>query len=173
MESYTKKALGVGQVFIFILAGITFALILIFGYRVINEFLEKGETAEFFQFKNDLESSIKKIYPEYGSVREEQFRLPSKFTQICFVDLDAEVNDKLCEENVYACEVWRDAKTSAKAGGGYDAADENVFLTPLAPIKMKVYRISMLSDGFLCVPVRQGTFTLVLEGKGDRTEISS
>jgi len=60
-----KKGIGVGQVFIFIVAALSFALILIFGYRAIAGFLNSGEEVAFVQFKTSLESSIKKIYTEF------------------------------------------------------------------------------------------------------------
>mgnify|MGYP005629217997 FL=1 len=47
-----KKGMGIGQVFAFIVAGLTFAFVLIFGYGAIADFLDKGETVEFLQFKN-------------------------------------------------------------------------------------------------------------------------
>ena len=67
---FSKKAMGVGEVFVYIIAALTFALIMIFGYKAINQFLEKGQQVEFVQFKTELESSVKNIYSEYGSVRE-------------------------------------------------------------------------------------------------------
>lgn len=165
--SSDKKAIVIGQVFIFIIAAITFALIMIFGYGAISDFIEKGETVEFYQFKSDLETSIKKIYTEYGSVREKTFVLPTKYEQICFVDLSKvsppDCTDKL--NDVYACDVWD------TAGGSYDGADENVFLDPIAPVKIKVFKISMGSDS-LCLKVDKGRFKLRLEGKGDRTHLS-
>ena len=68
-----KKAMGVGQVFIFIVAAITFALIMIFGYKAISGFVSTGEDVAFVQFKTDLENSVRKIYTEYGAVRIESF----------------------------------------------------------------------------------------------------
>ena len=53
--------MGIGQVFVFITAAITFAFILIFGYSAVSDFLEKGETVEFYQFKNTIESSVKAL----------------------------------------------------------------------------------------------------------------
>jgi len=47
----SKKALGVGQVFVFIIAALSFALIMIFGYKAIGDFLTPGEKAQFYQFK--------------------------------------------------------------------------------------------------------------------------
>lgn len=163
-----KKGLGVGEVFIFIVAAITFALIIIFGYKAISGFLQSGEDVAFVQFKTSLESSIKKIYTEYGSVRIEKYDVPAKYTQICFVNLDAEYDKELCEYNQIACSLWEDSK-------GYDSVDENVFLKPTAPVKIKVHDISVDEEegkDFLCIPIVKGIFTLGLEGKGDRTELS-
>ena len=174
----SKKGLGVGQVFIFIIVAVTFALIMLFGYKAINDFLSSAEQVEFVPFKTALESSIKMIYTEFGSVRLETFYLPPKYQHICFVNLDYAGDDgeeqvrNLCQEDVYACSVWKDARAS---GGGYTAAEENVFLQPEA-IQLKVHRIT-ISDGpegprgYLCQDIVRGSFKLRLEGKGDRTEI--
>jgi len=175
MHFRNKRGLGVGQVFVFIVAAITFAFIMIFGYRAITGFLQSGEEVAFVQFKTDLESSIKKLFTEFGSVRAETFNLPSKYSQICFVDMDKPADNHLCEFDQVACTVWKNAKD-------YNSVDENVFLKPSAPVKIKVHKISINpgdnfgSDpgkkNFLCLPIRQGSFSVVLEGKGDRTEIS-
>ncbi len=168
-----KKAMGVGQVFIFIISAITFALIMIFGYRSISGFLESGEGVQFVQFKNDLESSINKIYTEYGAVRLEKFSLPSQYEQICFVDLGADVNPELCVIDPIACNVWNETHIPRTDSEGrtltpYESADENVFLTPISPVRIKVHQISM-AGGYLCANITNGQFSLSLEGKGDRT----
>ncbi len=190
--SMNKKGVGVGQVFIYIVAAISFALIMIFGYKAINSFLQSGEQVQLVQFKTDLESSIKKIYTEYGSVRTEKYRIPGAFEQVCLVNMEypatpEEINE-LCKENVYACKVWEDARDAQKAydadpannpKDGYDSVDENVFLTPQTEglTQLKVYRISIDQDddgteeGFLCEDIKKGSFSLVLEGKGDHTQI--
>jgi hypothetical protein len=171
----SKKAMGIGQVFIFIVAAITFGLIMIFGYKAIAGFISQGEQVEFVQFKNDLENNIKKIYTEYGSVRTITFDLPVDFKRICFVDMNwkdgdvtppdcvVDVNDRSKDLDPVACSVWKNA-------GGYDSVDENVFLDPVAPVKIKVFNIEV-DGGYLCIPVRKGSFSLRLEGKGDRTKI--
>ena len=167
-----KKGIGVGQVFIFIIAALTFALILIFGYRAITGFLKSGEDVAFVQFKTGLESSVKKIYTEFGSVRVERYSTPLLYSQICFVDLDKPYDEGLCTFDQVACSIW---KGTSDAGTGYDGVDENVFLTPPAPVKIKVYRISIEdTDGknFLCIPIQQGAFNIVMEGRGDKTLLS-
>ena len=158
------KAMGIGQVFIFIVAAITFALIMIFGYKAVTDFIQKGEQVQFYQFKTDLENSIKRIYTEYGSIRVEQFQTPGHYEQICLVDLDALFNPELCQYDPVACAVWEQSS-------GYDTVDENVFLKPTAPVKIKVSKISLKQD-FFCLEIVDGIFTLTLEGRGDHTFIS-
>ncbi len=170
----SKKGLGVGEVFIYIVAALTFAVIMIFGYKIINDFIHRGEDVQFLQFKNDLESSVKKIYADYGSSRKETFHLPGGFDQICFVDFDSSYNEKFCDYDTVACSFWKD---DAGVEGGYDAASENVFLKPAAAQQIKIFQFSVIpakegEEGFLCVPIVKGSFTLILEGKGDRTELS-
>ena len=167
-----KKGIGVGQVFIFIVAALSFALILIFGYRAIAGFLNSGEEVAFVQFKTSLESSIKKIYTEFGSVRVEKFYPPAKYLQVCFVDFDKPYDPELCKVDQIACSVWQSA---SELGNSYEATDENVFLSPPAPVKIKIYKISIASaeeKDFLCLPIKQGVFSLIMEGKGDKTQLS-
>ncbi|MFA6461515.1 MAG: hypothetical protein WCV90_04550 [Candidatus Woesearchaeota archaeon] len=181
-----KKGVGVGQVFIFIMAGVAFTLILIFGYRAINSFLSSGEGVQLVQFKTNLESSIKKIYTEYGSVRVNNYRVSGSFQQICFVNLDYPqiTNDqieKLKELNLAAGLALKDAQQAQQEGkNGYASVDENVFLSPLVEglAKIKVYQISIgdrndeeASLPYVCPPIKSGSFSLILEGKGDHTKI--
>jgi hypothetical protein len=160
----SKKAMGIGQVFIFIVAVVTFAVIMIFGYKAVTDFLDQGEKVQFHQFKTGLESSVKRIYTEYGSVRIQEFNIPGGYEQVCFVDLNKPKKDDLCLKNQIACDVWESSQ-------GYDTVDENVFLKPQAPSKIKVFNIKMEND-FLCLPVVKGKFTVHMEGKGDHTYLS-
>ena len=162
-----KKAMGVGQVFIFIVAAITFALIMIFGYKAISGFVSTGEDVAFVQFKTDLENSVRKIYTEYGAVRIESFSVPSEFEQVCFVDLNEQPNEALKKIDSVAYAVWQDAQESGK---GYNGADENVFLIPPAPVKIKVFDIKM-DNNYLCMNILRGQFSLALQGQGDHTRL--
>lgn len=176
----SKKGIAIGQVFIFMVAGIIFALILIFGYRSLSQFMESGEKVEFTQFKTDLESSIKKIYTEYGSARKEDFYPPPKYEQICFVDMDASYDPGMCDFDPLACDVWQEAQEvrfdeRGERISGYESVEANVFLQPLAPVPIKVYKISIAPEegkDYLCLEIKRGSFSLYLEGKGDHTQLS-
>ncbi len=166
--------MGIQQVFVFIVAAIVFAIITIFGYSAITDFIDKGEQVEFYQFKTEIESSIKKIYPEFGAVRQEEYRVPVEYEQICFVDLDApfDPSSELCEKDPIACDVWETAQDPLAEITGYAAADENVFLKPPAPIALKVFTLD-IDGGFLCEDINGGRFSLRLEGRGSSVELSS
>jgi hypothetical protein len=180
-----KRGLGVTEVFVFMVAAITFSLILIFGYKIIQDFLQQGEEVSLVQFRSDLISSFKKIESDYGAVRIKEFRLPGDYEQVCFVDLDHPVKEgdkneiSLSSQDPYAASVWLTAyssdhsSTSSDSHSGWSAVDENVFLSPSKENTpaIKVGKLD-LEDGFLCLPVVKGTFKLVLEGKGDRTKVS-
>ena len=170
-----KKGLGVGQVFVFMIAAITFSLIMIFGYQYVTEFIERGEQVEFIKFKNTLESSVRRIYTEYGAVRVTEFNMPSRYNQICFVDLDYPQElknnelDQLKEKDFLAANLWKDAKD-------YSSADQNVFIQPVSEVRIKVYNIKLLEGekevGFLCFDVIGGRFSMILEGRGSHTLLS-
>lgn len=176
-----RRGMIVSMVFVYILVGITFALVLIFGYRAISGFLQSSEEVAFVQFKTDLENSIKRLSTEYGSIRIEEYTTPLGYEEICFVDLEydkiSQELDSLCARDQYACAVWKDAAEAQQAAGGdlsvgYKNVDENVFLQPLGPVKIKVSPISFADKGFHCENIVQGTFKLRLEGLGDSTKIS-
>src|SRR3989344_8239986 len=92
-----SKGLGVGQAFTFIVLAVTFSLVMIFGYKSISGLLVQGEQIELVQFQKDLQNSIKVLYTDFGTVREEQFRLPGRFTQICLVNMDFKDNMDLLQ----------------------------------------------------------------------------
>ena len=163
-----NKGVGVSQIFVYIITITTFALIMIFGFKAILGFIKDTQKIEFVQFKTGLENSIEQLYSEFGAVRKEEFLAPTIYHQICFIDLDySPTPDKvtaLCELDPLACEVWKESS-------GFETEEENVFLRPSAEARIKVSRIS-LEQGFLCVPIINRKFSLILEGQGDGTKIS-
>ncbi|MCK4589220.1 MAG: hypothetical protein KAT77_02170 [Nanoarchaeota archaeon] len=179
-----KKGIVIGQVFIYIMAVVVFAVVLIFGYMAITDFLEKGEKVAYVIFKNDLENAVKNIYSDYGSVvvynEQNPFPVPSKYEEVCFVDLDEAVpDDSFCDRKPLICDAWQ----TTYDAGGWEQGDQNVFLDPigLGPIKVFKIRIDTDNDGegrglsdddYLCLTVRQGRLFMRLEGKGDHALIS-
>ena len=174
-----KKAQVMGQVFIYIIAAVTFAVILIFGYGAIKDFLERGETVEFYTFKSSLETSVQELYSQRGSARIEGFTLSSKYKEICFVDVEQDPPEEeapFCLDHGIVCNVWRTAYES-DGSEAFSNTESNVFLKPLPPVPLKVYRIEpdgggKFPTGTLCLNITNGHFKVKFEGMGDRTKIS-
>jgi hypothetical protein len=184
-----KRAMAIGQVFIFIIAIITFGLIMIFGYKAIQGFIGKGETVQYIAFQQEVKKSINTISTDFGSVDTQTFRPPSKYQRACFVDFDylatPDEETALKQASAFAYDMFLDAKDAKKPVGaeddaGYKAVSENIFLEPrfedTAPILVDPLKVTN-ADGsepklFECFDIVNSQFQVTLEGKGDATEVS-
>ncbi len=154
-----KKAQIMGQVFIFILAAALFILILTYGYKAIAGFGKRSEQVALIEFQTSLESAVKSISLDYGSVKRIELILPSKYTEICLVDLSLPPSSEFEQIHPRMHEAWL-------------SETQNVFLTPMEESPIDVGKISVGPKGYLCVPIAGGRVVLRLEGIGDRTGIS-
>ena len=112
--------------------------------------------------KTTLESGVEEISLDYGSVKKLDLSIPSKYSEICFVDLGMEEPPlEFRDEHPLMYDAWL-------------SGAQNVFLVPMAetPINVGKIKISDMYPGYLCLPIRSGKITLRLEGLGDSTEIS-
>jgi|APSaa5957512622_1039677.scaffolds.fasta_scaffold89691_1 hypothetical protein len=174
-----KKGMGIAQAFIFIVAAITFAVIMVFGYKVVGDFLQSGEEVVLVKFKNELSGAIKSIATDYGAVQIRDFITPAEHTTVCFVDLNIKptqkVLDELAETDIYAADIWEEAWGRIDGVTGYDAADANVFLIDKdgESQPLQVPQISIRNDqGYMCLPIVKRSFTIILHGQGDHTELA-
>ena len=176
MKNQTERLLGkskkaqLGQVFVYILAAFLAVAIMLYGYRTIRGFGERTEQIGLVRFKTDLESEIRTIASDYGSVKKAELALPSKYTKVCFVDLSKPAKgSRICEPptpnypnpdfNPIACDAW-------------EGGTQNIFLVPWADFVIKTEKIQITEpDGALCVSTINGRITLRLEGLGDKTKI--
>jgi len=158
-----KKAQVFGQVFVLIIAAIVFLLIIFYGYRAITGFTERSEQVALVEFETELESSVKQIAIDYGSVKKLELSLPGKYKQVCFVDLDKvpelPPNNALSENYPL---VW-DSVTSG--------SPQNVFLIPPSDMPITVEKMTITAR-FFCLTVVDGKIALRLRGLGASTEIS-
>ena len=80
-----KKGEIFGQIFVYIIAIIIVAFLLVFGYRAISTFKEKADQVAMVQFKNEMQKAIETISLDYGSVKVKEFMLPEDVKKVCFV----------------------------------------------------------------------------------------
>jgi hypothetical protein len=85
--------------------------------------------------------------------------LPAKYTEICFVDLDATPSDEFEQIHPRMYEAWV-SKT------------QNVFLVPMEEAPIDIGNIYVGPSGYLCLTIAGGRLALRLEGLGDRAAIT-
>jgi hypothetical protein len=161
-----KRAQLIGQVFIFIIAGIVFVLILAYGYKAIMSFLQTGEQVQLTDFRNQFESSITTIKRDYGSVQRIDLRVPTKTEEICFVTANADDLRSTAWQESFKQN--RTLMYNAWLTSGY-----NIFLVPTQTTSITIPDILIDPEGYLCMPVAGGMISLRVEGMGNKAKISA
>lgn len=160
-----KKAQTIGQVIMFLLAGLVFVLILIYGYRAITGLTKTGEQVELLNFKTDLQSSVETIKRDYGSVQKLELRVP-KADWVFFVTDPkiAESHEIPSLESEYPL-IYNTWLTGA----------ENVFLLPSpeqsTPILVKDLVVDN-SKGYLRIDASSRKISLRVKGTGKTAKVS-
>jgi hypothetical protein len=163
-----KKSQVANQVFVYVLAAIVFSMVLMYGYKAINNFASDARYVSLVQLKTDLESSINDI-ASTQNVKLKTFRIPSDFRQLCFFDSYKDYSSAGtyitdCSDGKYdgvTCDAW-ESNTSI-----------NGFLSPIGAVSFKTVRIELTdsSKPIECFNITAGKIKLRLQGKGDRTVI--
>lgn len=160
-----NKAEMIGQVFIFIIAGLIFVLIISYGYKAVSYFLERQQEVVMVDIKTDLDVAVEGIKRSQGSIRKLELKLPAEYKAICFFDYEncgGLTDANLPEPNQDTKVLW--GIEACKAGS------ENVFTVPRTPgISMTEITVD---GGYVCVPNNNGV-TLKLEGTGRKAKISA
>lgn len=161
-----KRAQTIGQVFIFIIAAVVFILILLYGYKSVMNFVQRGEEVQLIDLKNELESAITVIKQDYGSVQKLVIKVPTKTEELCFVtsnsvDARAGLGERLRQDQPMFYTAWA-------------AGNENIFLVPRQPTKIFIADIIVdpEGNGYACIPVTGGRVALRIEGTGNKALIS-
>ena len=159
---YRNKAQSPGQVLIYVLSLIMISLIFVYGYNAVKDFRVRADQVAYIKLKTDLQSVVKAISPDYGSVKRESFALPEKYSEVCFVDLDAGVYGA---SNIHEYPIIEDSVNSNVQKNVFvisGAVDDSFDLGPIT-----------VENSFKCFPVLKGKLKLELEGLGDKAQIKS
>lgn len=154
-----RKAQIMGQVFVMILAAAIFILILSYGYKAIAGFGKQSEMVAFIEFQTQIEGAVKSIRQDYGSVKKLELILPSKYTEICLVELEKDPHPDFEQIHPRMYDSWV-------------SGTQNVFLTPMEDSPITTANIYVGLDGYLCLPIVGGKIELRLEGLGDMAGIT-
>ncbi|MDO8480574.1 MAG: hypothetical protein Q7S65_02025 [Nanoarchaeota archaeon] len=156
-----------GQVFIYIITLVVVVVILIFGYRSITSFKERTEDISALQFRQELESSIRTISGQYGTLKVKQFPLDSSYQELCFVnnynfDMGVPQNTQFADYPLIL-DTFSNFRPTA-----------NTFLILKDQSIAGIYTLGNISlaGNFQCFPFNRSVVTLRIEGKGDHAVIS-
>jgi len=158
-----NRAQVIGQVFIFILAGLIFVLILGYGYKAIMHLLERGEEVQLLDFRNELESVINTIKRDYGSVQRVDLRVPAKTETVCMVSSD--------QEDITDVQLEQLRQDYPLIAGAWMTGTENVFLIPRQPTPIRVNDLKV-EGGYACLAAINGRVSLRAEGMGNKAAVS-
>lgn len=159
-----KKAQILGQIFIFILAGLVLILILSYGYKAIQYFIERQEQVIMIDFKTDLEIAVEGVKRDYGTVRKIQLKLPSKYQGVCFLD------PLTCSTETPELELPNQKITAPWAQDACTIKSANTFIIPRTQ-DLYLPDIQIDKPGYLCIQ-NSGGITIRMEGTGKKAKIS-
>lgn len=149
-----KKGQLLGMPFVYILALIVGALILVFGVKWIFQLQETASSVQLNKFVDDLRIESEKYYSlDPGSKKEIKLNLPSRVKQLCFRSTESNENALLPQEkNLIQLE-----------------SRNNVFFIPLDSYKTTKFYINEIispnianKDNILCIK-NPGQFYLETE----------
>jgi hypothetical protein len=156
------------QVLVYILALIITSIILVYGYGTIKDIMARGQVAELIRMKTDLKGYVKSIANDYGSIEIKTLSVPGDYREICFVSSDlsnADIDAKISGKEY---PIIRDSMIDSLNLGG---EKRNMFLCPKC-VEQDYVGDLVVENGFKCLPVKQGTVKIRLEGLGDKTALS-
>lgn len=153
----------IGQVLMFILAGLVFVLIISYGYRAIQQFIDRQEQLALVDVRHDVESAVEKVKRQYGSRRKLELRVPSKIEGACVVD----VNN--CPDQVVLGSGSRDLALDWIVDA-CEAKSANVFLVPRS-LEFFVPDVVVGDPNYVCAPNVGGRVVLGVEGLGRSAKV--
>ncbi|MBT7903481.1 hypothetical protein HN587_06480 [Candidatus Woesearchaeota archaeon] len=142
-------------------------MILVYGYKAIKSFGERGEQVEYISLKSDLENAFKGIKTDYGSIKRPVIQIPGKFKKICFVEPGKHSGTApICQPG--------NSEYEPLVCSGWEIGRNNVFLCPDCSESFNVEEIEIVNNGepYICFETVANKINLQIEGKGDRVKIT-
>ena len=161
-----RKAQIQSQIFIYVIAIAIFAFILVYGYNAIRGFGEKSDQISYIKFKTDLTSTVKRVAPDFGTVKRQEFFIGGDFQQVCFVQTHSppEKITKDIAGNPITNPIIKDAVTSG-------SADNTFLISSSVEESFNIGNINVSPSGFDCIDILNGKVKIQFEGGGDHALI--
>jgi hypothetical protein len=180
-----KKAMMVGQIFIFTLSLFIVVFILLYGYRVINNFIGSSSDVEMLQFRKNIENYVKSYSTEFGSVGYRDIPAPGNVNKLCFIDYYSQSSSLInCDTNPESIihPVIKDSFIGLGTVDGERIGEmKNVFMIDVTgSVVNSDFFGNITVEGnsnvptcsYLCINSFRGRFHLKIEGRGVGVRIS-
>ncbi|MBU0627948.1 MAG: hypothetical protein KKC75_02070 [Nanoarchaeota archaeon] len=156
------------QIFVYVIAVVVFSFIIIYGYNAVRGFKERSDQIAYIKFKTDLLSTVKRISPDYGTVKREEFFIGGEYSKVCFVQ-NYKPNKAQILNSIDDVSGDLIVKNSVESD-----VNKNVFLfTTTLQESFDVGAINVSGDGYTCVDIKNGKAKIQFKGEGDHTYISN
>ena len=188
-----RRAEITGTVLGYVIAAIIFAMILLYGYKIVFKFQNDADRITSTQLAVDLKAAVKKIGADFGTIDKRELKLPSGVTKVCFLDMiwasdpnndpDSSSGAKqgICgsgntDYNIGICDAWKGA-SSNQGENVYLLNQNDIAADPIdaGPIKLGLDDATNGYDSsphYLCLPTINGKVEIKLRGLGDSVELS-
>lgn len=164
------KAQAIGHILMYLVALTILVLIINYGYTSVQKFRKQADQVIYLKFKSQLEKISTKMASEYKSVSREVMEVPTKYSEIIFIDLNsAPPSGTICNPShpdyqPLVCNSWR------------DKVQKNVFLveekTGLAADSIYIENIGLSgSDNYKIFKVNAGRIKIEFKGEGEKTVV--
>lgn len=174
--SKSKKAMNPGQIFVYAMSLFIVAIILIFGYMSISDFIGNSSEVELLQFQKTMERYVKSYSSEYGSQGFADVSMPGNAKTACFTEyysIDSTIMD--CGGTTTINPVVKDA-----FGANINEREKkNFFLLDSKGQLVKSYylgNVTVAAPGtpcnHLCINSYKGKLSFKIRGQGVSAEIS-
>lgn len=166
---YTKAQ--VGQVFIFILAIVIAAMVLLLGYNFVRNWMERQDQILLTDFINDITNTV--ATTDFGSLDLEEYRVPSDYNELCFVDYRITVQQLPPDFQADYPLIYGEIE----ARGGIVAREQqnNMFLINEKDNTIYSESIGKVveTNNYFCTDIAGGKVNLRFEGIREGTEITT
>lgn len=166
----------VKHMFTFIIAILVVGAIALIGTRMVGNLMEDSCNAKTITFKTQLQAAISNNNG-YGTLVEETFSNPCGQELLCLVDVDviAEQSESSLVFVNASPQAIPDSARFIITQSIQDEVTQNIFLVQQDEIQAIGYAPQLtLNDttDVLCISAQQGSFELIMHGKGRHTEVS-
>ncbi|MBD3163794.1 hypothetical protein GF323_01215 [Candidatus Woesearchaeota archaeon] len=164
-----KKAQIPGQIFLYIIAIVIVAVILIVGYSSIDMIRERMGQTEKLRFRQNLQSSLNNIANDFGRIEQKEFLLANEYRKVCFIQDYGYSNPGNLDIIFKGYPIIQDTIINGEP-------TKNTFLLKANNKVAETYmigNIALIGNAvFECFDVVDSKLSLRIEGKGDHVVIS-